>query len=187
MAGVGTKPPAAPSELALVDIVVGAGASNPEDFTNVNGVIFFAATTAAAGRELWKSDGTSAGTVQIKDIFSGATGSSPDELFNVNGRLFFTAGDSAAGTELWTSNGTTAGTVQVKDIRPGATGSVPREFTNVNGRLIFRRRRDYRIRAVAERRHICRHRASSRYSFGIIRFSAARFDQRQRVAFLCGQ
>ena len=38
------------------------------------------ATTAASGRELWKSDGTSAGTLPVKDINSGAANSGPANL-----------------------------------------------------------------------------------------------------------
>ena len=38
---------------------------------NVNGTLFFAATTRRNGYELWKSDGTAAGTVLVKDIWPG--------------------------------------------------------------------------------------------------------------------
>jgi ELWxxDGT repeat protein len=37
----------------------------------VNGTLFFSAYTAADGIELWKSDGTTAGTTLVKDIFPG--------------------------------------------------------------------------------------------------------------------
>ena len=38
----------------------------------VAGTLFFVGSDAANGSELWKSDGTTAGTVRIKDICSGA-------------------------------------------------------------------------------------------------------------------
>ncbi len=44
---------------------------------------------AAHGVELWKSDGTAAGTVMVKDIAPLATSSSPGDLTNVNGTLYF--------------------------------------------------------------------------------------------------
>ena len=43
------------------------------------------------GSELWKSDGTSAGTVLVKDIRPGALFSRPQNLTNSNGTLFFSA------------------------------------------------------------------------------------------------
>ena len=62
--------------------------------TNVNGTLFFAANDGTHGYELWKSDGTAAGTVLVKDINpGGSTGSGPQSLTNVNGTLFFTAND----------------------------------------------------------------------------------------------
>src|SRR5207248_6883299 len=106
--------------------------STPGNLTNVNGTLFFSAYDGTDGQELWKSDGTVAGTVLVKDIYPGAyypTGyysspygphsSSPSNLTNVNGTLFFTANDGTHGSELWKSDGTTTGTALVKDINPG--------------------------------------------------------------------
>ena len=55
------------------DIIPGPTASSyPSDLTNVNGALFFAAYTGVDGWELWKSDGTAAGTVLVKDINPGS-------------------------------------------------------------------------------------------------------------------
>ena len=59
----------------------------------MNGTLFFTANDATTGRELWKSDGTAAGTVLVKDINPGSDSSGPSYLTNVNGTLFFTADD----------------------------------------------------------------------------------------------
>lgn len=128
------------AEVALVkDIQPLTGSSTPQSIVNVNGTLYFSATDTAGGTELWKSDGSEAGTVRVKDIFPGVSHSQPRFLTNVNGTLFFTA-RSASGTdfELWKSDGTAAGTVLVKDIRAGSAGSDPRYLTNVNGTLYFR-------------------------------------------------
>lgn len=77
------------------------------------------ADDGGAGAELWKSDGTQAGTVLVKDIRPGPGGSNPEGLVNVNGVLFFRANDGVNGYELWKSDGTKTGTVLVRDIRPG--------------------------------------------------------------------
>src|SRR5262249_45487922 len=86
--------------------------------------------------ELWKSDGTPAGTRMVKDI-NPAGNSSPQYLTNVNGTLFFAADDGVNGSELWKSDGTAAGTVMVKDIFPSFYSSYPGNLTNVNRTLYF--------------------------------------------------
>ena len=93
--------------------------------TNVDGTLYFEASNATDGFELWKSDGTAAGTVMVKDINPGPDGSNPSDLTNVNGTLYFEANDGPNGAELWKSDGTAAGTVMVKDIDPGPTSSDP--------------------------------------------------------------
>ena len=91
-----------PSSVSLVqNINPAAGSSFPVSLTNVNGTLFFSADDGANGYELWKSDGTAAGTVLVKDIRPGADSSYPRSLTNVNGTLFFEADDGANGRELW--------------------------------------------------------------------------------------
>ena len=53
------------------------------------------------GSELWKSDGTSAGTSLAFDIEPGPTGSSVDDLIVVDEQVFFTAENANTGRELW--------------------------------------------------------------------------------------
>ena len=110
--------------------------SNPAGLTVVGGTLFFVATAYdGTGRELWKSDGSEAGTVMVKDIIPPGPGE-PEILTNVNGTLFFRADDGVHGIELWKSDGTEAGTVMVKDIHPTANGA-PLNLTDVNGTLFF--------------------------------------------------
>jgi ELWxxDGT repeat protein len=109
----------------------------PGYMTNVNGTLFFDASDGTHGVELFRSDGTQAGTMMVKDINAGPGNSYPQRLSNVNGTLFFSADDGSHGRELWESNGTAAGTFLVKDINPGSNSSSPRYLTNVNGTLFF--------------------------------------------------
>ena len=46
--------------------------SYPYSLTNVNGTLFFTADDSVHGDELWKSNGTAAGTVLVKDINPGS-------------------------------------------------------------------------------------------------------------------
>lgn len=100
-------------------------------------MMFFAATDGVNGMELWKSDGTEAGTAMVKDIRPGSSNSSIGYLTHVNHVLYFVANNGTTGTELWKSDGTAAGTVLVKDIRTGSLGSNPSCLVNFNDFLYF--------------------------------------------------
>jgi ELWxxDGT repeat protein len=102
--------------------------------TDASGTLFFLAH--AGTTRVWKSDGTTAGTVLVKDL-GPLTGDFGYEAAAANGIFYFAANDGAGGIELWKSDGTEAGTVRVKDINPGAGGSEPRDLTNVNGTVYF--------------------------------------------------
>lgn len=121
----------------LKDGYTGANGSSPRFFTPVGATTFSAALDVDAGEELWKSDGTTVGTVRVKDIRAGATGSQPNYLTAVGGTLFFVANDGSTGAELWKSDGTDGGTVLVKDLTPGATGGSPTHLTAHDGLLYF--------------------------------------------------
>ena len=54
--------------MLVKDINPGSDGSIPRILTNVGGTLFFAANDGTHGAELWKSDGTAAGTVMVKDI-----------------------------------------------------------------------------------------------------------------------
>ncbi len=110
--------------------------SIPSYLTNVNGTLFFAANDGTHGYELWKSDGTSGGTVMVDDIDTGSGGSTPNELTAVGPTLFFSAKDGTHGTELWKSDGTTGGTAMAADINPGGSSS-PTNLIDMNGMLYF--------------------------------------------------
>ena len=124
------------SSTSLVkDIWVGADSSNPEYLTVYGSLLYFAADTkltiagASDGVELWKSDGTTSGTVMIS-IREGSGGSYPRYLTpftskaqGATEKLFFLATDGkgvgnlrsasshtseSQGMQLWVWDGTSA-------------------------------------------------------------------------------
>lgn len=117
--------PSTPAELTVVD-------------TGTKRTLYFAAQDGGSNRELWKTDGTEAGTVLVKDIVPGAVGSNPHALTVVNGQLFFLATTPAAGEELWFLDSTAnAQPVLVKDIVAGTGSPGITNLVNVNGVACF--------------------------------------------------
>jgi len=116
-----------------------SGAPAPFNGINVNGVLYFAATDGVNGRELWKSDGTSVGTIMVKDINvdpmyldpAEAEGA-PSNFYNLNGTVYFFAYDGInSNAGIWKSDGTDAGSVKLKDL------VLHSGFTNWNVTLYF--------------------------------------------------
>lgn len=82
---------------------------------------------------LWRTDGTSAGTLQVAavqpadDRFDGDIGGTGTAL--LGNRLVFQGRDAAGGYEPWVTDGTSAGTARLADLNPGTSSSFS---TNVN-------------------------------------------------------
>ncbi len=117
-----------------------SGSSDPDEFVTINGLTYFVATDIASGRELWRTDGTPAGTTLFKDIRPGPSGSEPAHLTAVGDTLYFSACLEDTGCELWKSDGTPDGTMLVKDIYPGNSPSPtnrPMSLTAVSNVLYF--------------------------------------------------
>lgn len=77
-----------------------------------NGAMYFSANDGTTGIELWRSDGTAAGTYRLTDIQPGAGDSEPRNFAQLGARLFFNAGNPP-GPTLWSTDGTMAGTRRV--------------------------------------------------------------------------
>ena len=107
--------------------------SQPAGMMVAGGQVFFSAT-GVGGRELYRTDGTTAGTVRLS-IRPGAGGAFPMEMRALGAKVVFTANDGVTGRELWISDGTPAGTTRVKDIRPGTRGSEPRGLAVLGDRV----------------------------------------------------
>jgi ELWxxDGT repeat protein len=111
------------------------------NLTAVGGMLYFAVFDGTIGYELWRSDGTAAGTIRVKDLAPGPNSSSPSGFAQVRGStaVFAASPDYFAGAaaDLWVTDGTAAGTVKLKDARPGMRGSAPRDFVSFNGAVYF--------------------------------------------------
>src|SRR5205823_6001930 len=92
-------------------------------FVRLGAYWYFAGNDGTRGAELWRTDGTAAGTTLVKDINPAGDDSNPSQLTVVGNTLFFTADDGADGVELWKTDGST--TSLVRDIFAGIYGSDP--------------------------------------------------------------
>lgn len=134
--------------------------SNPRELTVFGNALFFVANDIdylgfGRGIELWKTDGSEAGTIMVRNIAIEnpdnpdtepdlAVDSSPQELTVFNGMLCFSATDGLFGPEhygreLWRSDGTESGTVVVKDIGQGIGryDGNPQKYTIFEDTLYF--------------------------------------------------
>lgn len=112
-----------------------------DNLPTVLGNTAFFIHTNQLGAELWKSDGTQAGTRLVKDIAYGPASSTPkystSSLTVFQNRLFFIANDHIHGEELWTSDGSENGTYMVQDLNLGGTDSVVKILGTTQNALFF--------------------------------------------------
>ena len=104
--------------------------SDPRDFAVLpNGQAVFSADDGTRGRELWTTDGTSAGTMLLKDIATGVDGYgnlNESRIFGltvVGANAYFWANDGVNGAEPWVTDGTSASTTLVADINNSGDSS----------------------------------------------------------------
>jgi ELWxxDGT repeat protein len=127
------------------------GSSSPSGFTGAAGKVLFSAFPGGNNsRQLWTTDGTSAGTTLLADVAPNDPVHGIGQLIGVGGHTLLSGGTAATGTELWTTDGTAAGTTLLKDLIPGAEGSNPDLSSGVvlNGAFIFPTNSDSGIHAV---------------------------------------
>jgi ELWxxDGT repeat protein len=115
------REPAEPTRMMLwrtdgndVELVSDLGGARRADYlTRVGSTLFFLAT-GPVGLALWKSDGTTAGTVEVRGFGTDALFPFVDTPREVDGRLLFSV-HRRGNVELWASDGTTSGTVLLRE------------------------------------------------------------------------
>lgn len=106
------------------------------DFVALNNIVYFTGRDEFHGNELWRSDGTVAGTYLLKDIRPGTDSSTPRSKTVVGNHIFFNAFSVTGNRDLWKTDGTSDGTVLVKSF--GSESLLfPEALTNINDTLFF--------------------------------------------------
>lgn len=108
--------------------------------TNVDDQVYFF-RWLGSGYELWRTDGTAAGTARISSFDNN---SRPTDARALNGELYFITSSQVWSTPegLWTSDGTPGGTRLVKEI--DGVGTDGNNLTSVDGVLFFTVGSDHR-------------------------------------------
>jgi ELWxxDGT repeat protein len=105
--------------------------------TVYNNAMYFPANDGTHGRELWRTDGTAAGTFMVIDVDT--TSHFPlytldgvqSNISVTNNQLFFDATDSKDSFRLWVSNGIASGTHPINTVMSGGA------FCHYNNKLFF--------------------------------------------------
>lgn len=113
---------------------VPTGSSTPRNFMPLGDRFVFAAATPDLGSGLWISDGTAAGTTQLRrDLFV----DQQTTVGYLNGSVYFRAQYPSASTwQIWATDGTPAGTRLILANAP-TNNYLPSPFVEFNGRLYF--------------------------------------------------
>lgn len=80
---------------------------------------YFAGRSQAHGAELWRTDGTFAGTQLVCDLFPGPASSSPSHMTVIGAALYFVADYPRENRCLWRTDGTKDGTCLMRPTRGG--------------------------------------------------------------------
>jgi ELWxxDGT repeat protein len=104
--------------------VPGDYATGPVSFAVVGRFVYFPASSATGSTEMWRTDGTAAGTSCVKPGLLVFTSLDPSEpVFLVNGPYVYFWGYQGTGFYPWRTDGTEAGTVRLT--ASDAAGSQP--------------------------------------------------------------
>jgi ELWxxDGT repeat protein len=125
----GTNPP------VMYDINPGVNSSNPYQYTELNGKIYFCATTPSTGYELFAYNPNTNQVALAAEIAAGTGGGNLSNIIRYNNKIYFTANDPTYGYELYSFDGISA--TRLTDLAPGNLGGAFQLLGVYNNELYF--------------------------------------------------
>lgn len=130
--------------VVVKDSIINTNVLGVMSLFDVNGTLFYTlakngSTSSATIFEIWKSDGTTAGTVRIDSVTCTA-GGTPQNWTVAGDKLFFSKGSAASpfDRELWVCDGTPGSAQMVVDLNPGTIGGLSNQPMGAyNGKVYF--------------------------------------------------
>lgn len=130
--------------VVVKDSIINTNVLDVMNLFDVNGTLFYTlakngSATSNTKTEIWKSDGTTAGTVKIDSVIC-VTGGAPLNWTVAGNKLFFSKGSNtnAYDRELWVCDGTPGSTQLVVDLNPGTIGGASNQpMAAYNGKVYF--------------------------------------------------
>jgi len=115
-----------------------SGAGVGEILGRVGELTYFVGINAATGAELWRTDGSPAGTFELLDSIPGEEGIGWFSWFvAASPYSYFPRHEPETGWELWRTDGTRGGTAMVRDVWPGPEHGTLHGGVFRNGILFF--------------------------------------------------
>ena len=114
-----------------------ANAAYSNNLKVIDNLIYFSGNDGTNGQELWRTDGTVAGTYMVRNI-NVSGNSNPRDFIKIGNLVYFVAegNNNTGGAEIWKTDGTQAGTQLVKEVNTNGS-SEPTFLTAYNGTLYF--------------------------------------------------
>jgi ELWxxDGT repeat protein len=107
------------------------------EMRSFDGLAYYSNIETNFGFELFRSDGTAAGTFRVGDINPGDANAGPRTLRVFGDRLLFAATRNGIGRELWQVQAGSLTPTLVANIAPDGNSSHPRLYGVLNDRLLF--------------------------------------------------
>ena len=123
-------------EVVMIADINPTGNSNPFTFTEIDGKIWFWATSATPLSSLWYYDPADESVMQI-DFGEMDLTPNVNFLFHFDGRIYFRGGLPGQGQELHIYDINSNALVETPEIFPGSAGSAPGPFVEYDGKVFF--------------------------------------------------
>ncbi len=126
-----------PGSAALVlDGNPGTSSIFPTELTAADDLVYYRGG-GTQGKQLWRSDGTAAGTYKLLHITATNQNIQSNSIRTIGNKAYFLIRKSSGETEFWESDGTVAGTLKLTDV-PSCYATLDRfEAFFLNGKYVY--------------------------------------------------